>query len=198
MSFYPSRFAIAAASSAIALLFIGSPSQASECDDVITNINSGIAILEGLEAQSKTFETSAQAAKSPGTLAPIMNDFADSVDGMNRSLTAVAGKFDAATFQDGQLLQLQQQYATDLKTLIGLFGQLAKGLRDMETVLQIIASTPREQITPEMAQQWIAETKQVEANITSVNDRSKTTTTSLDNTAKAINQHCGRRSPQRN
>ncbi len=195
MPFHRPRVAIAAVGSAIALFLICSPSQASECDDLIENINGGIGLLEGFETKSKAFETAAGKAKEPAALAPILNEFANGLDGLNRDLDGIVELFNTADLQDGKLLQLQQQYATNLQSLIGLFEQLTQGLRDMGAVLQAIATTPKEQVTPELAKQWVADAQQAEADLAAVDNISERTTAALDKIASDINQYCQGKAP---
>jgi len=196
MAFRYLRAAIATVGSAIALFLAASPSNANQCDNLIGAINQGIEVMEGFEAESKSFEAAAIRAKTPDTLAPIMNEFASALDRFNGSLVGTSKTLGALNLSDDSLAEFQQQYSTEMQTLSGLFGQLAQSLRDMGTVLSAIADTPPDQITPTQAQQWQADVKKAEADVAAVEQDSKTTTTTMDKIADDINAYCDREPPK--
>ena len=196
MLFHRPRVEIAVVGSAIGLFLICSPSQASDCDNLIATINGGIGLLENFETQSKSFEVATGKAKNPETMAPILREFATGLDGLNRDLDRVVKTLNVPNVQDGNLRRLQQQYASNLQQLIGLFNQLTQGLQNMERVLQAIATTPKDRITPEQARRWATRAQQIEANMAAVSKSSGTTTAALDKIANDINLYCDRKAPK--
>ena len=196
MPFHGPRAAVVALASAIAFSVTGCGlTKTVQCNNLIDTINEGIALIEDFEKKSQDFESKTEKAKDPGTMVPIMNEFADLLETFTGELGTVTEDLDAIELKDETLIGFQQDYSSNLKELNGLFGQLTQALRDMGGVLDAISKTPRAQITPDKAKKWAADAQKAEADVAKVETNSKTATEAIDTIADDINDYCGREAP---